>query len=274
MFFNRWPKLYEEEWCAPEIVEEPILEIEEGFHPVVGSGAARSDFTPNDVSSGAGATLSVITGPNMAGKSTYIRQTALICILGQMGAFVPAKKAVLGLADRIFTRVGAADDLVHGQSTFMVEMVGNGPDLHNATERSLVILDEVDEDEHHDGVSIAWAIAEDLPNGSVAELFSFATHYHELVALEELLPEQVTNLCVEVKEWKDEIVFLHKIRPGSADNPMAFMWLARQEFLTGVGASPFHSFRSGIARLDSPKRWDRTEVSQMNLFTCRTAGSL
>ena len=207
----------EEEWCAPEIVEEPILEIEEGFHPVVGAGAARSDFTPNDVSSGAGATLSVITGPNMAGKSTYIRQTALICILGQMGAFVPAKKAVLGLADRIFTRVGAADDLVHGQSTFMVEMVETARIRHNATERSLVILDEVGRGTStHDGVSIAWAIAEDLAQRVRCRTF-FATHYHELVALEELLPEQVTNLCVEVKEWKDEIVFLHKIRSGSAD---------------------------------------------------------
>ena len=237
----------EEEWCAPEIVEEPILEIEEGFHPVVGAGAARSDFTPNDVSSGAGATLSVITGPNLAGKSTYIRQTALICILGQMGAFVPAKRAVLGLADRIFTRVGAADDLVHGQSTFMVEMVETARILHNATERSLVILDEVGRGTStHDGVSIAWAIAEDLAQRVRCRTF-FATHYHELVALEELLPEQVTNLCVEVKEWKDEIVFLHKIRPGSADKSYG-IHVAR---LAGVPSPVLGRARSILSDLES-----------------------
>ncbi|OUU21522.1 MAG: DNA mismatch repair protein MutS [Planctomycetia bacterium TMED53] len=207
----------EEEWCAPQIVDEPVLDIEDGFHPVVGSGSARSQFTPNDVRSGAGATLAIITGPNMAGKSTYIRQAALISILGQMGSFVPARKATLGLADRIFTRVGAADDLIHGQSTFMVEMVETARILHNSTERSLVILDEVGRGTStHDGISIAWAIAEDLAARVKCRTF-FATHYHELVALEELLPGKVVNLCVQVKEWKDEIVFLHKIRQGSAD---------------------------------------------------------
>ena len=247
----------DEEWCAPKIIEEPILRIEEGFHPVVGAGAARSEFTPNDVNSGEGATLSVITGPNMAGKSTYIRQTALICILGQMGSFVPAKKAELGLADRIFTRVGAADDLVHGQSTFMVEMVETARILHNATERSLVILDEVGRGTStHDGVSIAWAIAEDLAQRVRCRTF-FATHYHELVALEELMPEQVTNLCVEVKEWRDEIVFLHKIRPGSADKSYG-IHVAR---LAGVPAPVLGRARSILSDLESTAPSPATGIS-------------
>ncbi|MAJ28341.1 DNA mismatch repair protein MutS [bacterium TMED181] len=237
----------EEEWCAPEIVEEPILKIEEGFHPVVGAGAARSEFTPNDVVSGEGPTLAVITGPNMAGKSTYIRQTALISILGQMGSYVPATKAVLGLADRIFTRVGAADDLVHGQSTFMVEMVETARILHNATDRSLVILDEVGRGTStHDGISIAWAIAEDLATRVKSRTF-FATHYHELVALEELMPGHVSNLCVEVKEWKDEIVFLHKIRPGSADKSYG-IHVAR---LAGVPAPVLKKARTILSELES-----------------------
>lgn len=209
---------FQEQWTAPDLVEQPILEVKGAIHPVVGGGTARADFTPNDLTLGAEhGTLAVITGPNMAGKSTYIRQAALISILAQMGSFVPAQKATIGIADRIFTRIGAADDLLKGQSTFMVEMIETARILHNATERSLVILDEVGRGTStHDGISIAWAIAEQLAMKIKARTL-FATHYHELVALADEIPLQVHNLNVEVKEWKDEIVFLHHIVPGSAD---------------------------------------------------------
>ena len=237
----------EEQWCQPEILDEPIMEVEEGFHPVVGAGPARASFTPNDIQIGRQESLAMITGPNMAGKSTYIRQAALISILSQMGSFVPAAKARIGIADRIFTRVGAADDLIHGQSTFMVEMVETARILHNATERSLVILDEVGRGTStHDGVSIAWAIAEDLAKRVKCRTF-FATHYHELVALEDLLPGQVVNLRVEVKEWKDEIVFLHKIQKGSADKSYG-IHVAR---LAGIPFAVLEKARLILADLES-----------------------
>ena len=218
VFFALAEVARQEQWVAPELLEEPVLEIEAAIHPVVGGGTARTDFTPNDLRLGGDhGTLAVITGPNMAGKSTYIRQAALISILAQMGSFVPASKARIGIADRIFTRVGAADDLLRGQSTFMVEMIETARILHNATSRSLVILDEVGRGTStHDGISIAWAIAEDLAR-RVRSRTLFATHYHELVALAGELPDRVHNLNVEVKEWQDEIVFLHRIVPGSAD---------------------------------------------------------
>lgn len=241
----------QEQWCAPELVEEPILEVEAGFHPVVGGGHARADFTPNDLRlGGTDGTLAVITGPNMAGKSTYIRQAALISILAQLGSFVPAVKAKLGIADRIFTRVGAADDLIHGQSTFMVEMVETARILHNATDRSLVILDEVGRGTStHDGISIAWAIAEDLASRVKARTL-FATHYHELVALADAMPEKVRNLNVEVKEWRDEIVFLHKIVPGSADKSYG-IHVAR---LAGIPATVLERSRGILAELETEKK--------------------
>ncbi|MGE4619836.1 MAG: DNA mismatch repair protein MutS [Planctomycetota bacterium] len=238
----------EEQWNAPELLDESILDVEGGFHPVVGGGNARADFTPNDLHLGGEiGTLAVITGPNMAGKSTYIRQAALLTILAQMGSFVPAEKARLGIADRIFTRVGAADDLIHGQSTFMVEMVETARILHNATERSLIILDEVGRGTStHDGISIAWAIAEDLARRVKARTL-FATHYHELVALAEEMPNQVLNLNVEVKEWHDEIVFLHRIVPGSADKSYG-IHVAR---LAGIPASVLDRSRAMLAELES-----------------------
>ena len=238
----------QEQWSAPELVEEPILEVEAGFHPVVGAGSARADFTANDLElGGESGTLAVITGPNMAGKSTYIRQAALISILAQMGSFVPAVKARLGIADRIFTRVGAADDLIHGQSTFMVEMVETARILHNATERSLIILDEVGRGTStHDGISLAWAIAEDLVHRVKARTL-FATHYHELVALAEEMPDQVRNLNVEVKEWRDEIVFLHRIVSGSADKSYG-IHVAR---LAGIPAAVLDRARGILAELET-----------------------
>jgi DNA mismatch repair protein MutS len=166
------------------------------------------------------ATLALITGPNMAGKSTFIRQTALLVLLAHCGSYVPAAGATIGLTDRIFTRVGADDALHAGQSTFMVEMTETARILHHATERSLVVLDEIGRGTSTlDGLSLAWAIAETLAGAGKATgpRSLFATHYHELTRLEEMLPGRVRNLHVSVREWGDEIVFLHRILPGKTD---------------------------------------------------------
>ena len=172
---------------------------------------------PNDTKLLAGGeSLALITGPNMAGKSTYIRQVALLTLLAHCGCPVPAKRMRLGLVDRIFTRVGASDELARGQSTFMVEMLEAANILHNATRRSLVILDEVGRGTStFDGVSLAWAITEHLATRSGCRTL-FATHYHELTELADLL-EPVFNLNVAVREYEDQVVFLHRIVPGGAD---------------------------------------------------------
>jgi DNA mismatch repair protein MutS len=158
----------------------------------------------------------MITGPNMAGKSTYIRQVALLVLLAQTGSFIPAAEATIGIVDRIFTRVGASDELTRGQSTFMVEMTETANILNNATDKSLVILDEVGRGTStHDGLSLAWAITEHIANVIKCRTL-FATHYHELTSLAELLTN-VRNYNVAVREWAGEVVFLHKIIPGGAD---------------------------------------------------------
>lgn len=219
-------------WARPEIVEEPVLRIVQGRHPVLdelleGSGGG---FVPNDIELGgidegqvggaACGTLALITGPNMAGKSTFIRQTALLVLLAHCGSYVPAAGATIGLTDRIFTRVGADDALHAGQSTFMVEMTETSRILHHATARSLVVLDEIGRGTSTlDGLSLAWAIAETLAGtgNATGPRALFATHYHELTRLEEMLPGRVRNLHVSVREWGDEIVFLHRILPGKTD---------------------------------------------------------
>jgi DNA mismatch repair protein MutS len=158
----------------------------------------------------------LVTGPNMAGKSTFLRQNALFVVLAQMGSFVPARSARIGVVDRLFSRVGASDDLARGRSTFMVEMVETAGILNQATDRSLVILDEIGRGTAtFDGLSIAWATVEYLHEVSGCRAL-FATHYHEITALAGRLPD-VGNVTMEVKEWHDEIVFLHKVRPGAAD---------------------------------------------------------
>ena len=158
----------------------------------------------------------LVTGPNMAGKSTFLRQNALIAVLAQMGSFVPARSAHIGVVDRLFSRVGAADDLARGRSTFMVEMVETAGILNQATERSLVILDEIGRGTAtFDGLSIAWAVVEYLHEVNRCRAL-FATHYHELTALAGRLAE-VANVTMDVREWRDEIVFLHKVKPGAAD---------------------------------------------------------
>lgn len=201
--------------CKPQVDESGILRIEDGRHPVLEH--RRETFVPNDVAlDSQGVRFVLITGPNMAGKSTYIRQVALLVLLTQIGAFLPAKSAHIGVVDRIFTRVGASDDLARGQSTFMVEMNETANILNNATARSLVILDEIGRGTStFDGLSIAWSVAEYLHDHIGARTL-FATHYHELTDLERTR-SGVRNFNVSVREWNDEIIFLRKIVTGRAD---------------------------------------------------------
>jgi DNA mismatch repair protein MutS len=204
-------------YCRPNVVDEAMLDIREGRHPVLDIVEPQGTFVPNDaVAGGEHGLIMLITGPNMAGKSTYIRQIALITLMAQMGSFVPAKAATIGIADRIFARVGASDELSRGQSTFMVEMTETARILNTATPRSLVILDEIGRGTStYDGISLAWAIVEHLHDRIGCRTF-FATHYHELTDLASSLP-QVRNLNVAVREWEEQVVFLHKIIPGAAD---------------------------------------------------------
>ncbi len=204
-------------YCRPEMMQEPVLEIEHGRHPVLDVLLPPGEFVPNDVKMGGdNGSIVLITGPNMAGKSTYIRQVALASVLAQMGSFLPARRAKLGVVDRLFARVGATDELSRGQSTFMVEMTETANILNNATPRSLVILDEIGRGTStFDGVSLAWAITEHL-HDNVGCRTLFATHYHELVDLEKTKPG-LRNANVAVKEDQGDVVFLHRIVPGGAD---------------------------------------------------------
>ncbi|MFZ9023528.1 MAG: DNA mismatch repair protein MutS, partial [Anaerohalosphaeraceae bacterium] len=203
-------------YIRPKITAGKELNIVEGKHPVLAQ-ILGAEFVPNDVAlSDDGKDLAIITGPNMSGKSTYIRQVALLVLLAQTGSFIPAKKAQIGIVDRIFTRVGASDELIRGQSTFMVEMTETANIINNATDRSLVILDEVGRGTStYDGLSLAWAITEHLANEIKCRTL-FATHYHELTELGQLLVN-VKNLNVAVREWAGDVVFLHKIIPGGTD---------------------------------------------------------
>ena len=205
-------------FTRPEVHEGSELEIHEGRHPVVEQSLHGDRFIPNDVIFEQGEIVRVITGPNMSGKSTYLRQAALITLMAQMGSFVPADSAKIGLVDRIFTRIGAQDEIHAGQSTFMVEMIEAANILHHATSRSLLILDEIGRGTStYDGVSIAWAVIEYIHNHPHLRAKTlFATHYHELTQLAELLPG-VRNYNVAVSEADGKVVFLHKIVPGGAD---------------------------------------------------------
>lgn len=206
-------------FVRPKINTKGIIDIKNGRHPVVEKMIPNDMFIPNDTYLDNNKNrVSVITGPNMAGKSTYMRQTALIVLMAQIGSFVPAEKANIGIADRIFTRVGASDDLASGQSTFMVEMTEVANILRNATARSLLILDEIGRGTStFDGLSIAWAVIEYISNTKILGAKTlFATHYHELTELEGKLAG-VNNYCIAVKERGDDIVFLRKIVKGGAD---------------------------------------------------------
>ena len=206
-------------YTRPTLVDGPALDFRAARHPVLDE-LLGDQYVPNDVTLGPVAdepatTLALITGPNMAGKSTYIRTTALLTLLAHTGSFVPAEAATLGLCDKIFTRVGAHDELHAGRSTFMVEMTETANICHHATDRSLVILDEIGRGTSTlDGLSLAWAIAEHL--AAVGCRCLFATHYHELTQLADTLPT-VGNLHVTVREWNDQIVFLHRVAPGATD---------------------------------------------------------
>ena len=205
-------------YSKPEVVEDDILEINNGRHPVVEQTLTGTRFVPNDTIFETGERIRILTGPNMSGKSTFLRQVALIVLLAQMGSFVPAESARIGLVDRIFTRIGAQDEIHAGQSTFMVEMVETANILNHATARSLLILDEIGRGTStYDGVSIAWAVIEYIHNHPDKRAKTlFATHYHELTELPELLPG-IRNYKVSVSESGGKVVFLYKIVSGGAD---------------------------------------------------------
>jgi DNA mismatch repair protein MutS len=206
-------------YVKPSINEKGIIQIKGGRHPVVEKMMRDDLFVANDTYLDNGKNrVSIITGPNMAGKSTYMRQTALITLMAQIGSFVPADQANIGICDRIFTRVGASDDLASGQSTFMVEMTEVANILRNATRNSLLILDEIGRGTStFDGLSIAWAVVEHISNTKLLGAKTlFATHYHELTELEGIM-SGVNNYCIAVKEQGDDIVFLRKIVKGGAD---------------------------------------------------------
>ena len=206
----------QENYVRPVLSEEYALEIVGGRHPVVERMMPRERFIPNDVTLTADARMIILTGPNMAGKSTILRQIGLIVLMAQMGSFVPARSARIGIVDRVFTRVGASDNLVRGQSTFMVEMAETSAILHTASAKSLVLLDEIGRGTStYDGVSIAWAVSEHLHDVAGCKTV-FATHYHELTQLADELVA-VRNYNVGVREVGDQVLFLHQLQPGGAD---------------------------------------------------------
>ena len=263
-------------YIRPTITQENVLNIVAGKHPVLAEQLAEQ-FVPNDVTMDADDDrLLLITGPNMAGKSTYIRQVALLVLLAQTGSFIPAESATIGLADRIFTRVGAADELTRGLSTFMLEMVETANILNNATARSLVILDEVGRGTStYDGLALAWAISEHLALRVKCRAL-FATHYHELTELESLL-DGTRNYNVAVREWADEVIFLHKIVPGGCDQSYG-VHVAR---LAGVPKDVIDRARTILPQLqahlaeglDMPELARRATAAaeQMKLFADRPA---
>lgn len=205
-----------ESYVRPVLTDDFTLEITAGRHPVVERMMAREKFIPNDIALSEDARMIILTGPNMAGKSTVLRQVGLIVLMAQIGSFVPATRARIGVVDRLFTRVGASDNLVRGQSTFMVEMSETSAILHTATRRSLVLLDEIGRGTStYDGISIAWSVSEHLHNVVGCKTI-FATHYHELTQLADNLVA-VRNYNVQVREVGDQVLFLHRLQPGGAD---------------------------------------------------------
>ncbi|WP_337441321.1 DNA mismatch repair protein MutS, partial [Desulfovibrio sp.] len=237
-------------WCRPELDGSADIFIEEGRHPVVEAMIGAANFVPNNITLDARRRLCLLTGPNMAGKSTVLRQVAIICLLAQTGSMVPATRARLGLVDRLFSRVGASDNLAQGQSTFMVEMMETARILRQATKRSLVILDEIGRGTStYDGVALAWAVVEDLAaraHGEVRTLF--ATHYHELTALEKRVPG-VFTMNIAIREYGGDILFLHKLVPGPADRSYG-VEVAR---LAGVPAPVVQRARAILAELEQSR---------------------
>ncbi len=253
-------------YCRPELNDSLRLVIKDGRHPVLDQSLVEEKFVPNDTElDGETIRMAIVTGPNMAGKSTYIRQVALIVLMAQIGSFVPAESAEVGLVDRIFTRVGASDDLARGQSTFMVEMNETANIINNASERSLVILDEIGRGTStFDGLSIAWSVAEFL-HDKIKSRSLFATHYHELIKLAEDR-KGVCNLNVAVREWNEQIIFLRKIIPGGADKSYGIQ-VAR---LAGLPKEILNRAKEILANLESssraeaePKRREKKSVKPM-----------
>ena len=271
-------------YVRPQLNEKGVIDIKNGRHPVVEKMIPNQMFIANDTYlDDKKKRISIITGPNMAGKSTYMRQTALIVLLAQIGSFVPAESANISLVDRIFTRVGASDDLASGQSTFMVEMTEVANILRNATNKSLLILDEIGRGTStFDGLSIAWAVVEHISNKRLLGAKTlFATHYHELTELEGKL-DSVNNYCIAVKEKGDDIVFLRKIVPGGADKSYGIQ-VAK---LAGVPESVITRAKEIVTELahtdiidrvrdisansgentKKTKRYDEVDLAQMSLF--------
>jgi DNA mismatch repair protein MutS len=255
----------EENYVRPRIDETLAFEIRGGRHPVVeaaGRRAGAAKFVANDCRLGdeRGALLQLVTGPNMAGKSTFLRQNALIAILAQAGGYVPAASAHIGVADRVFSRVGAADDIARGRSTFMVEMIETAAILNQAGPRSLVVLDEIGRGTStFDGMSIAWAAVEHLHDKNRCRGL-FATHYHELTALSDRLP-RLQNVSMRVKEYKGDVVFLHEVGMGPADRSYGVA-VAR---LAGLPKEVIARANEILKRLESDRR--RTgAVEELPLF--------
>jgi DNA mismatch repair protein MutS len=247
----------------PEVDAGDALEIVEGRHPVL-EARSGEPVTPNDIALDADARIVILTGPNMAGKSVYLRQIGLIAILAQMGAWVPARSARIGVLDRVFTRVGAQDNLARGQSTFLVEMVEAASILHNVTARSLVLLDEVGRGTStFDGLAIAWAVVEDLHDRAPGAKVLFATHFHELTQLAGRLAA-VRNFHVAVREWNDEIVFLHKVRPGGTDRSYGIQ-VAR---LAGLPTTVIARAKALLARFEEEGQAtaEAADARQLGLF--------
>lgn len=273
-------------YVRPKINEKGIIDIKEGRHPVVEKMIPNDMFIPNDTYlDDKKHRISIITGPNMAGKSTYMRQTALIALMAQIGSFVPAKSANIGISDRIFTRVGASDDLASGQSTFMVEMTEVANILRNATSKSLLILDEIGRGTStFDGLSIAWAVVEYISDSRLLGAKTlFATHYHELTELEGKI-DNVNNYCIAVKEKGDDIVFLRKIVNGGADKSYGIQ-VAKlagvpdivinraKEIVEELSDEDITARVSEIAAKDKVtkkkpkvKKYDEVDIAQMSLF--------
>lgn len=246
-------------YVRPELMDEDVLEIHAGRHPVVETVQQDEPFTPNDLRLNDEERILIITGPNMAGKSVYLRQAALIVLLAQIGSFVPADEATIGIADRIFTRIGAQDEVAFGQSTFMVEMVETANILNHATPRSLLILDEIGRGTStYDGLSIAWAVVEYLHNHPERRARTlFATHYHELTEMSERLPS-VRNYNLAVVEEGKQVVFLHKIEPGGADRSYGI----HVAHLAGVPRPVIHRAEELLAELESGEFRPGTEKPQ------------
>jgi DNA mismatch repair protein MutS len=253
--FAETARLYN--YCRPQIGDQGVLFIRDGRHPVLEQNLSEERFVPNDARLDGETQIALITGPNMAGKSTYIRQVALLALLAQTGSFIPAAEARIDLLDRIFTRIGASDDLARGQSTFMVEMCETANILNNATPRSLVILDEIGRGTStFDGLSLAWSIVEHLHNQVGAKTL-FATHYHELTELAARLP-RLKNFNVAVREWHEQIVFLRKIVAGGTDKSYGIQ-VAR---LAGVPRSVLERAKEILGNLEESELTPEGNVRQ------------